>query len=148
MIAYTTYDSNYLLSEFRFSHEVGKGLTAIQLAFSNGNQSPIFSVGYTSEAEFETIRIDQSQQIRYIKMRVQSHSNIIEGIALMSLESDYIIDVMWDEESSYNGEITAAQGDWTQPQEIPVGQHIIGLWANTDDSDSIRGLAFLTTELD
>ena len=55
------------------------------------------------------------------------------GIRLLDDKMDYVVDVMWQ----------SAGDNWTEPQEIPAGQKIIGVKVNTFWELWITGLSFI-----
>ena len=59
MLPHTTFDEEHLLSEIRMTHDqVHFGLTGIQLAFSNGIETPMFSSPVANSSEVSTITVD------------------------------------------------------------------------------------------
>ena len=61
-----------------------------------------------------------------------------ESLRLYDSEMDTIVDFSWDDTYA-NG----AVGVWTEPQEIPQGQRIIGLKVDTFNTQRIRSLSFV-----
>ena len=54
---------------------------------------------------------------------------------------------MWGESSVAAGEEPVSSGNWTDAQEVPEGQFIVGLKTNTESENGIRSITFLTSEL-
>ena len=61
-----------------------------------------------------------------------------ESLRLYDGEMDYIVDFSWDDAHA-NG----AGGVWTEPQEIPQGQKIMGLKVDIFHIKRIRSLSFI-----
>ena len=60
----------------------------------------------------------------------------INGIRLIDESGVAVVDQLWNSNESYFG-------DWKGPYEIPAGQSIIGIAANTSKNSKIQRLGFI-----
>ena len=106
-------------------------LSGIQLLFEDGSQSHMIDItGRDTRYFFE---IDQSRDIRWLSMLVVWDDHF-EGIRLYDEDMDLIVDKIWHD---------SPFGIWSEVQEIPKGQHIIGVKVNTIENDLITDLTFI-----
>ena len=78
-----------------------------------------------------------TQEIRYVSFQI-SDGVRYESLRFYNGEMETILDFSWDDKYG-NG----AVGVWTPPQEIPEGQRIIGLKADTFNTLRFRGFSFM-----
>ena len=108
-------------------------LSGIQLSFNDGIESPL--LGGAIDEELNLIPVDPVQAIRYVSMYM-TNGNLYCGLRFLDAQQEYIVNETWLDmvESSY----------WTPLYEMPEGQQIIGIYANTfNDSDYIAFLSFV-----
>ena len=110
--------------------------------FSDQSESPMYETVDAEDEDYETLEIDQFGQrdIRYIRMRINEETAALTGIALMSSWTVTIAEETWSGRASDKSEV------WTDLQEVPEGQRIIGLKTDTTSTEGISSLAFITAE--
>ena len=108
-------------------------LHGIQLAFSNGVETPFYKGFNTGQEEHVvTIDVDPTRVISGISMKTWNDN--LTGLRLVDEEGDYIVDYTWQPREE--------TGTWQETQWIPQGQTIVGLTVNQPQTDIYR-LAFL-----
>ena len=93
-------------------------LTAIEILFSNGVETPLFEEeGYKdSNFEWKFIDIDPNKPIRKISVR-SDVAGWIFGLRFINADGENIIDENWN---------TTEDGDWVT-KDIPEGEEVIGI---------------------
>ena len=101
--------ANYALQQVRFKQfDNIDALSAIQLYFKNGNESPMFGVSSSSDHTLQTIDIDTTRDIRYVSVKIKGRYPYT-GLRFLGENEQLITEYSWDD------------GKWTSPQEIPLG---------------------------
>ena len=74
----------------------------------------------------------QEEKVRYVSMLMKGGG--YEGIRLLASDQTFIMNQVWGDQDD---------SDWTELQEVPEGQQIIGFKVITFDETRITGLSFL-----
>ena len=111
-------------------------MNGIQLLFASGARSPLFETTNAYKYSLKSFEIDPTKEVRYVRMVIKY------GIYYNGLE-------FFDEnEESIVKEVWRSSGSWTEKQEIPPGQHIIGLKCDVaTESASVNHFSFLLGEV-
>ena len=135
IVTYT--DQDYSLSSINFEHFDNWGpLTGISLSFENGEETDFYNVEASGDEKFKREYTECcGSRIKYISMNVWGN-DWINGLRLIDESGQAAIDTLWNSNDSY-------LGDWIGPYEIPDGQSIIGIAANTSKSSKITRLGFI-----
>ena len=135
IVTYT--DQDYSIESINYEHYDNWGpLTAISLSFANGEQTPIYEVEATGDEKYKREYAKEGRsRIKYISMNVWGN-DWINGIRLIDESGAAVVDQLWNSNESYCG-------DWKGPYEIPDGQSIIGIAANTSKSSKIQRVGFI-----
>ena len=120
------------LDKIIFKQMYGKyELTGIQLMFEDGSESHlIHQRGKDPRYYFE---MDEKVEYRWVSMLI-IWNEYFEGIRFYDEEKNPLVDKVWS---------SSPFGVWSELQEIPKGQHIIGLKANLIEEDFITELTFI-----
>ena len=96
-------------------------LCAIQLAFSNGDTSPMFEAEQVSPVELpiHTVQINPAAEITKVSMLIAENGCYIKGIRFYS-GTDILIDFEWSNRDDISG------CKW-ETRKIPKGSEIIGV---------------------
>ena len=130
-------DQDYSIKSINYEHFDNWGpLTGISLSFANGEETDFYDVEASGEEKFRREYPEGSgSRIKYISMNVWGN-DWINGIRLIDESGVAVIDTLWNSNDSY-------LGDWKGSFEIPAGQSIIGIAANTSKSSKITRLGFI-----
>ena len=79
------------------------------------------------------LSLDTAKPIRYVSLNVQ-HGVWYKGLHFLDEDFGTIAQVKWD---------SKVAGEWLSPQEVPIGQQIVGFKCNTSSSDKVLRLAFV-----
>ena len=112
-------------------------MSAVQLVFKNGVISPLLEANNAKYSDMnKSFTIDTSKEIRYVRMATKY------GVYFNAI---WFLD---DKYETISKEVWRSSGEWHRPQEIPRGQHIIGIKADTLGCDScIQAVSFLLGEI-
>ena len=104
---------------YRNVNDVGY-LSDIQLAFSHGVQTPLYSAGDSGRYGWalKTVPVDQTRTVRKVSVKVVFGS-CFKGLSLLDDYGDAIVKEVWDPEQTRRDE-------WVT-QLVPVGYTIIGI---------------------
>ena len=76
-------------------------MSAIQLYFKNGNESPLFGVSSSVNDDVQTIDIDTSRDIRYVSAKIKGRYPYT-GLRFYGADKTIITEYSWD-----------VDGEWT-----------------------------------
>ena len=106
------------------------------MVFANGVASPVFEAPEASDDKLRSFTIDTTREIRTVRMFMK-YGIYYMGIWLQDDEGETIVKEVW-----------LQSGGWTEPQEIPRGQHIIGIKCNVEDEPKgVNHISFLLGEI-
>ena len=110
-------------------------MVAIQVGFANGARSPVFGTDSNENSELQIVNIDTDKEIKYASMRASwSYS----GLRFYDRTNSLISEIIWYDE-----------GEWTALQEVPEGQHIVGLKCDYESVDYvIQHISFMLGKQD
>ena len=111
-------------------------MSAIQLVFANGVETPLFEAEDAPNETLQVIDIDQTREIRYVRMKLY-YGIYYTGLWLIDDTGETIVKDVWFD-------VGSDLDIWMPQQEIPIGQHIIGLKCDTlGHEHGINHLSFL-----
>ena len=120
LISYPNFDQfselyqagEFRLQAIRYKHFLNRfDLSAIQLVFSNGVESPMYATDSSATDTLKTIHINSVRQIGYLSVKIDDGIKF-DGLRLYDKQMTYIADVTWNS-------MPSPTSTWTDLYAIP-----------------------------